>query len=89
MEDFTGGLTEWYDIQSNDCPGNLFQIILKAYERSSFMGCSIDALDSSQLESELSNGSLHFFEELILFSIRCALTARHTFPNELLFIRFD
>jgi calpain len=56
MEDFTGGLTENFDLQSNECPPNLLQIMLKACDRSSFLGCSIEALDSSQMESELSNG---------------------------------
>ncbi|KAI1295389.1 Calpain-A [Halotydeus destructor] len=57
MEDFTGGLTEWYELQNDsECPPNLFQIMMKAHQRSSFMGCSIDALDASQMEAELSNG---------------------------------
>lgn len=56
MEDFTGGLTEYYDIQGAETPSNLYQIMLKAYERCSFMGCSIDALDASQIENKLPNG---------------------------------
>ncbi|XP_053203439.1 calpain-B-like isoform X3 [Panonychus citri] len=56
MTDFTGGLTEFYEIQTDECPSNLLQIMLKAFQRSSFMGCSIDALDSSMMESELPNG---------------------------------
>lgn len=31
-----------YDIRT--APKNLFQMILKAYERSSFLGCSIEVL---------------------------------------------
>ncbi|CAG2100227.1 unnamed protein product [Medioppia subpectinata] len=56
MEDFTGGLTENFELQSNECPPNLLNIMLKAFERSSFLGCSIEALDSSQMEAEMSNG---------------------------------
>ncbi|XP_054153659.1 calpain-A-like isoform X2 [Oppia nitens] len=56
MEDFTGGLTEHFDLQSNDCPPNLLNVMLKACERISFQGCSIEALDASQMEAEMSNG---------------------------------
>lgn len=40
FEDFTGGVTEWYDLRKP--PGDLYQIILKALDRGSLLGCSID-----------------------------------------------
>ncbi|XP_078515755.1 calpain-3 [Lissotriton helveticus] len=40
MEDFTGGVTEFYEIK--DAPKDLFKIMKKAFERGSLMGCSID-----------------------------------------------
>ena len=41
MEDFTGGVTEMFDLTQNP-PSNLFKIISKAIKRESMMGCSID-----------------------------------------------
>ncbi|XP_030071105.1 calpain-3 isoform X2 [Microcaecilia unicolor] len=40
MEDFTGGVTEFYEIK--EAPKDLFKIMKKAIERGSLMGCSID-----------------------------------------------
>ena len=54
MEDFTGGVTEMYDFRQG-VPSNFFQIMQKAFERGSFMGCSIEALPG-RMEAELSNG---------------------------------
>ena len=40
FEDFTGGVTEWYELRK--APSDLYNIILKALERGSLLGCSID-----------------------------------------------
>ena len=41
MEDFTGGVTEVFDFRQN-VPGNLWQIMQRAFDRDSLMGCSIE-----------------------------------------------
>lgn len=40
MEDFTGGVSEMYELET--APANLFTIMLKAFQRESLMGCSIE-----------------------------------------------
>ncbi|XP_051954907.1 calpain-3b isoform X1 [Xyrauchen texanus] len=42
MEDFTGGVTEFYEI--TEAPKELYNIMRKALKRGSLMGCSIDTL---------------------------------------------
>ncbi|XP_059608759.1 calpain-B isoform X4 [Phlebotomus argentipes] len=53
MEDFTGGVTEMYDLK--EAPSNLYNILLKGMERNSMMGCSLEP-DPNVLEAETSEG---------------------------------
>ncbi|XP_037534232.1 calpain-2 catalytic subunit [Nematolebias whitei] len=49
FEDFTGGIAEQHDLSKPD--PNLFNIIRKALERGSLMGCSIDITSASDSEA--------------------------------------
>ncbi|CAM5154818.1 unnamed protein product [Natator depressus] len=49
FEDFTGGVTEWYELRKP--PSDLYQIILKALERGSLLGCSIDITSAFDMEA--------------------------------------
>ncbi|CEF68274.1 Calpain-2 catalytic subunit [Strongyloides ratti] len=53
LEDFTGGLTEFVDI--NNPPKNLLQMIMTGFELGSLFGCSIEA-DPYSWEARLPNG---------------------------------
>jgi len=53
MVDFTGGCSEMFDLK--DAPKDLFTVMLKAYERCSLMGCSIEP-DPNQYEARTSVG---------------------------------
>lgn len=45
MEDFTGGVTEMYDLK-DQTPPNLFAIIEKGFQRNSMFACSIEVRES-------------------------------------------
>ncbi|MGH0140280.1 UNVERIFIED_CONTAM: hypothetical protein FKN15_008958 [Acipenser sinensis] len=49
FEDFTGGIAEMYDLKK--APKNLFQIIRKALDSGSLLGCSIDITSASDSEA--------------------------------------
>uniref|UniRef100_A0A4X2K0Y3 Calpain-1 catalytic subunit n=1 Tax=Vombatus ursinus TaxID=29139 RepID=A0A4X2K0Y3_VOMUR len=49
FEDFTGGVTEWFDLRKP--PSDLYHIILKALERGSLLGCSIDITSVFDMEA--------------------------------------
>ncbi|KAK9510521.1 hypothetical protein O3M35_005286 [Rhynocoris fuscipes] len=53
MEDFTAGLSEVYEL--NEAPPNLYTIMIKAYERSSLMACSIEP-DPREVEARTPQG---------------------------------
>ncbi|NEQ73273.1 MAG: hypothetical protein F6K23_09440 [Okeania sp. SIO2C9] len=53
MEDFTGGLTEVFNLQKP--PANLFQIMQRAMKGQGLMCCSIEA-KPNQIEAKLDNG---------------------------------
>ncbi|KAE8587385.1 hypothetical protein XENTR_v10021954 [Xenopus tropicalis] len=54
MEDFTGGVTEFYELK--EAPKDMYNIMKKAFERGSLIGCSIDTLVPVQLETRMANG---------------------------------
>uniref|UniRef100_A0AAY4ADH4 Calpain 9 n=1 Tax=Denticeps clupeoides TaxID=299321 RepID=A0AAY4ADH4_9TELE len=54
MEDFTGGVAEVYETKT--APSNLFQILRKALDRGSMMGCSIDISSSAESEAQTPTG---------------------------------
>ena len=56
MEDLTGGLAEHIQLQSKECPRNLFSLLCKSNQRSGLMGCSIEPENENEIEFHMSNG---------------------------------
>uniref|UniRef100_A0A8B9F7S4 Calpain-3 n=1 Tax=Amazona collaria TaxID=241587 RepID=A0A8B9F7S4_9PSIT len=54
MEDFTGGVTEFYDIK--DAPKDIYKIMKHAIDRGSLMASSIDTIVPMQYETRMSCG---------------------------------
>uniref|UniRef100_A0A8C2H9I6 Calpain-3 n=1 Tax=Cyprinus carpio TaxID=7962 RepID=A0A8C2H9I6_CYPCA len=57
MEDFTGGLTEFYEI--TEAPKELYNIMRKALKRGSLMSCAIDVRILNELDAVLDKNQLN------------------------------
>ncbi|PAA90525.1 hypothetical protein BOX15_Mlig026089g1 [Macrostomum lignano] len=89
MEDFTGGITEFFDLV-NGPSAELFETMHKATKRCSLMGCGINA-DANQIEARLENGlimghaySITAVEKVKLLSgdEECLVRIRNPWGNE-------
>lgn len=54
MEDFTGGLVEYYNLQETNYD-QMLALLVRGFPMGSLFGCSIDA-DPNVVEAKLSNG---------------------------------
>ncbi|KAL4237592.1 hypothetical protein ACF0H5_002306 [Mactra antiquata] len=79
LTDFTGGITEGYILRgpNSDVPRNIVNILFKALDRQSLIGCCINSLKGTVTETELSNGliaghaySITDLREILLMSDR-------------------
>jgi hypothetical protein len=65
MVDFTGGVSEFFDLRK--APPNMFSIMLKASQRGSLMGCSIDVSSVVPDEGVLFRTAVYLYTERVLF----------------------
>ncbi|XP_070705519.1 calpain-3b isoform X1 [Pempheris klunzingeri] len=76
MEDFTGGVTEFFEL--SEAPKELYNIMKKALERGSLMGCSIDILSASELETRTEQGLVKGHAYSIIGLAECDKVATDT-----------
>ncbi|XP_029318839.1 calpain-3b isoform X2 [Cottoperca gobio] len=76
MEDFTGGVTEFFEL--SEAPKEIYNIMRKALERGSLMGCSIDVFSASDLESRTEQGLVRGHAYSIIGLAECDEVAKDT-----------
>ncbi|KAF1376740.1 hypothetical protein PFLUV_G00214600 [Perca fluviatilis] len=76
MEDFTGGLTEFFEL--SEAPKDLYNIMRKALERGSLMGCSIDILSATDVETRTEQGLVRGHAYSIIGLAECDEVAKDT-----------
>ncbi|XP_068432624.1 calpain-3b isoform X2 [Clinocottus analis] len=76
MEDFTGGVTEFFEL--SEAPNELYNIMRKALERGSLMGCSIDIFSATDLESRTDQGLVRGHAYSIIGLAECDEVAKDT-----------
>ncbi|XP_073348473.1 calpain-3b [Pagrus major] len=76
MEDFTGGVTEFFEL--SEAPKELYNIMRKALQRGSLMGCSIDVFSASELESRTNLGLVRGHAYSIIGLAECDEVAKNT-----------
>ncbi|XP_054474918.1 calpain-3b isoform X2 [Anoplopoma fimbria] len=76
MEDFTGGVTEFFEL--SEAPKELYNIMRKALERGSLMGCSIDIFSATDLETRTEHGLVRGHAYSIIGLAECDEVAKDT-----------
>ncbi|XP_019953108.2 calpain-3b isoform X1 [Paralichthys olivaceus] len=76
MEDFTGGVTEFFELSA--ASKDLYTIMRKALERGSLMGCSIDVVSASEMETRTEQGLVKGHAYSIIGLAECDEVAKDT-----------